>query len=61
MEYVSKREINREVKRKKYLEIYDDVKSGLSWKEIAKKYKYRSVSSIKAVYYAYIVPLIKNI
>jgi len=61
MEYVTKREINNKNRHDKYMQIYNDVKSGMSWTDLAHKYGYKNAASMSSTYYLHIVPILKNL
>lgn len=61
MEYISKRAVNKQKRKDKFLAIYKDVSDGMSWEDLAKKYKYKNAHSMRATYYVYIVPFLKEL
>lgn len=60
MEYVSKRDLNNKKRQEKYMSMYRDVSSGMSWEDLKKKYGYKNVASMRSAYYSYAIPFLKR-
>jgi hypothetical protein len=61
MEYIPKREANKMKRKEKFLAIYADVSNEMSWPDLAKKYNYKNAHSMRATYYVYVVPFLKQL
>ena len=52
----SRREIQMKKRQEKYRAMMADVQDGMSFRDIARKYKYKSEQSARTTYYLYVLP-----
>lgn len=60
MNYITRREVNKQKQDESYRKMYQDVIAGMSWSDLAHKYGYKNAKSARSCYYKYAVPLVSK-